>query len=401
MVGTFRRGAILGVVLLGTVAHAADWPGFRGPNHDGIAPETGVRREWASRPPELLWELPLGDDGYAGPAVAGGVLYIVDHRGDEDVVRAVDTRNGRELWTHAYPESSGDNYGHARATPAVDGERLYVLSRFGLLTCLETRSGKKIWSRDIVGDFGGQRPKWDFAVSPLVDRDRVIVCPGGRDAAVAALDKETGRTLWTGGGSDKPGYATPVLATIEGREQYVVFTGYALIGVDRKDGALLWRFPWETDHDVNAATPIVTEDGIFISSGYNHGCALVEVRGSRATARWQSRDLVAHFNSPILSRGFIYGIGDPGNLVCIEAATGRLAWSQKGFEKGGVVGVDGLLIALGGSNGDLVLAEMTPEAYRELGRTRPLGGRSWTAPIVAQGKLYIRNQSKLACLSLK
>jgi outer membrane protein assembly factor BamB len=240
-----------------------------------------------------------------------------------------------------------------------------------------------------------------MAVSPLVDQDRVIVCPGGRGAAVAALDKLTGRTIWQGGGNDQPGYATPVLATIEGRQQYVVFTGVSLIGVDRDGGSLLWRFPWQTEYEVNAATPIVTDEGIFITSGYNHGCALVQVRGAEATVRWQSRDLVGHFNTPVLFRGFVYGIGDPGNLVSIELATGRLAWSEKGFEKGGVVGVDGLLIALSGDKGDLVLAEMTPEAYRELGRVRPLGGRSWTAPIVAGGKLFVRNQKKLACFALR
>lgn len=400
MAGTVPRVAILGVLLLGTAASAADWPNFRGPNHDGISPETGIRREWASKAPEPLWELPLNDDGYAGPAVADGVLYIVDHEGKDDVVRAVDTRNGRQLWTYAYPEVSVDNYGHARATPAVDGDRVYVLSRLGLLTCLESKTGKKVWSRDIFEAFGGEKPRWDMAVSPLVDRDRLIVCPGGPNAAVAALDKETGRTIWAGGGSDQPGYATPVLATIGGREQYVVFTGVSLIGVDRGDGTLLWRFPWQTEYDVNAAAPIVTEEGIFITSGYNHGCALVDVRGAEPAVRWQSRDLVGHFNSPVLFKGFIYGIGDPGNLVCIEAKTGRLAWSQKGFEKGGVVGVDGLLIALGGDKGDLVLIEMTPDAYRELGRMRPLGGRSWTAPIVAGRKLFVRNQKKLVCLAL-
>jgi outer membrane protein assembly factor BamB len=392
---------VCSVLLLSMPISAADWPNFRGPGHDGISPEEGIHKDWRDSPPEILWEVELSDEGYAGPAVADGVLYIVDHEGSDDVVRAIDTRNGKDIWTYRYPETSRDNYGHARATPSVDQGRVYTLSRKGLLLSLDAKTGGKIWSRNILDDFRGKSPKYEMSFSPLIDGEKLIICPGGKQSAVAALDKSTGRTLWKGGGSDQPGYATPVAAVIEGRPQYVVFTGVSLIGVNRSDGALLWRLPWQTSHDVNAATPIVLGDDVFITSGYNHGCALVRVQSGTAAAAWQSRDLVGHFNSPIYWKGYVYGIGDPGELVCLDPKTGTLAWSERGFEKGGVVGVDGMLIALNGNKGHVVLVEMTPEEYRERGRIRPLGGRSWTAPIVAGGRLYIRNEDKLACLSLK
>lgn len=384
-----------------SIAAAADWPNFRGPNRDGISPERGIGKDWDTDPPEVLWTVSLDDEGYAGPAVAGGLLYIVDHRESRDVVRAIDVETGTDAWSHSYPDTSRENYGYARATPTIDGDRVYVLSRLGLVTCLDARSGEKIWSRNIIDDFKGVSPKYEMSMSPLVDGDRLVLVPGGKDAAVVALDKRTGETVWQGGGSDKPGYATPVAAVIGGRSQYVVFTGVSLIGVDSGDGSLLWRFPWKTDHDVNAATPIVIGGDVFITSGYNHGSALVRLRDGRPFAVWQNRNLVGHFNSPVFSGGYVYGIGDPGELVCLDPRTGEVRWSERGFEKGGVVAVDGMLIAVDGRRGDVVLVEMTPEEYRERGRFRPLGGQSWTAPIVAGGRLCIRNQESLACLDLK
>jgi len=384
-----------------SIAAAADWPNFRGPNRDGISPEQDIGKNWDADPPEALWTVSLDDEGYAGPAVAGDLLYIIDHRGSEDVVRAIDTETGADAWSYSYPDTSWENYGYARATPTVDGDRVYVLSRLGLVTCLDAATGGEVWSRNIVEDFEGVSPKYEMSMSPLVDGDHLILTPGGKDAAVVALDKRTGRTVWKGGGSDKPGYATPVAAVIGGQRQYIVFTGVSLIGVASGDGSLLWRFPWETSHDVNAATPIVVGEDVFITSGYNHGSALLRIRGGRPVVLWQNRNLVGHFNSPIYSGGYLYGIGDPGELVCLDLRTGEVQWSERGFEKGGVVGIDGMIIAVDGRKGDVVLVEMTPGEYRERGRIRPLGGQSWTAPIVADGRLYLRNQESLVSLDLR
>jgi outer membrane protein assembly factor BamB len=380
---------------------SADWPHFRGPDHNGISPEKGIRKDWVENPPPVVWKVSMNDEGYAGPSVAKGILYIVDHEGSEDVVRALDVRDGREIWTFAYPDSSPDNYGYARATPAVDGGRVYTIGRFGLVHCLDSLTGRKIWSRNIIDDFDGVIPKYEMSMSPFIDGEKLIVFPGGKVASVVALDKKTGRTIWEGGGSDKPGYATPVAATIGGRRQYIAFTGHSLLGVGAEKGDLLWRLPWKTNHDVNAATPVVVGDDVFITSGYNHGCALVRVGEGEPEILWENRNLVGHFNSPVYSEGYIYGIGDPGEIVCLDLNTGRLMWSEKGFEKGGLVAVDGMLIALAGRTGDLVLIEMTPMEYRERGRTRPLGGRSWTAPVISEGILYIRNEDSLAGIDLR
>ena len=393
--------AVVAAVAIPMAARAADWPNFRGLNHDGMAPDTGINKEWAAKAPELLWKAAMGDGGYAGPAAANGMVFIVDHSGTADVVRAIDLRTGSNAWTYSYADNANANYGFARATPAVDQGRVYTMSRLGVLNCLDAKSGAPVWSRNIVTELQGSLPQWQMAVSPFIDGEKLVVCPGGPDASVAALDKATGKTVWKGGGSDKPGYSTPVAATIGGRKQYVVFNGAALVGVDAADGKLLWRLPWKTDYDVNAATPVVAGDTVFITSGYGHGCALVKASAGDASIQWQNKALRAHFNSPILNGGFVYGIGDEGVLVCIELKSGDTVWMQSGFEKGGVACVDGAIVAVDGKDGDVVLAEMNPAKYVELGRFKPLGGQSWTAPVVADGKLLIRNKSALACYRLK
>ena len=376
----------------------SDWPNFLGPNRDNISTETGINKNWGGKPPKLLWKTAMGDDGYAGPCVAEGRVFIIDHAGGEDVVRAIDLKSGQDVWTFRYKDADQSNNGFSRSTPAYDDGRLYIVSRLGNVACLDARSGKPIWSGNLVQAFGGNRPQWDYSASPLIDGKKLILVPGGPGAAVVAVDKTTGRTLWKGGGSDQPGYATPVKAKIDGRDQYVVFLAKGVVGVDAANGSLLWRQAWETSYDVNAATPLVTPSGVFITSDYGRGCAMVKPGGG---LRWENKQMQAHFSSPLLYRGKIYGTGEPGKLMCIDPADGRALWEQPGFEKGGITLVDGAIVALNGSNGECILCEASPSGYKELGRFTPLGGQSWTAPIVAQGRLIVRNKSALACYDLK
>ncbi|HSV73185.1 MAG TPA: PQQ-binding-like beta-propeller repeat protein [Chthonomonadales bacterium] len=380
---------------------AADWPQFRGPNANGISPFRGINKDWQARPPRVLWRVAMSDEGYSGPAVAGGRVFIVDHRGGEDIVRAIDLRTGQDIWQHRYRDATQHNYGFARATPAVDGDRVYTMSRMGKLHCLNAATGAVIWAKDVIAEFGGRLPSWDMAVSPVIDGRKVIVCPGGPNASVVALDKMTGETLWRGGGTAGIGYATPVIATIGGRRQYVVFAARSIMGVDAEDGAVIWSHPWETSWDVNAATPVVIGDSVFVTSGYGVGCALIDVRDGRASLRWRNREIQAHFSSPIYHNGHIYGTGDPGFLVCLNPNNGQVLWRQGGFEKGGILGVDGVILALNGSNGDLIMSALSPAGYREMGRITPLGGQSWTAPVLADGVLLVRNRQALAAIDLR
>lgn len=382
-----------------TMAVAADWPNFLGPARNGMAPDTGINKNWAAKPPQELWRVPMHDDGFAGPSVADGKVFIIDHEGAQDIVRAYSFADGKPLWQFAYPDTDKANYGFARATPVHSEGKLYVAGRMGQLLCLDANTGAALWGKNLMRDFGGRRPKWDFSASPLIDGDKLIICTGG-DKSVACLDKNTGNVLWTGGPSDTAGYATAVIAEIMGQKQYVVYTGSGVIGVHADSGQLLWSFPWPTKYDVNAPQPVVEGNFVFLTSGYGAGCALIEVTAGGPVERWRNRDISAHFSSPIYYGGYLYSNSDPGNLVCMSPATGQVAWKQPGFEKGGLVIVDGVIIALNGKDGDLVMATAQATGYQELGRLKPLGGQSWTAPIVADGKLLIRNKSALVCLDL-
>jgi len=378
---------------------AADWPNFLGPNRNSISPETGLNKNWSAQPPRERWRTLMSDDGYAGPAVANGKVFIINHEGDKDIVRALDLNSGKDIWIHTYADKSKPNYGFARATPTVEGGRVYTVSRFGVVHCLDEKTGKPIWVKDVVKAFNGQIPRWEMAWSPVIDGERLLVLPGGPGAALAVLNKNNGETVWKGGGSDVPGYATPVVATIAGKKQYILFTSKHLVGVDAANGNPLWKISWETKYDVNAATPLViAPNAVFITSNYARGCALIAVAGNNASIRWENKELQSHFNSPILYNNHIYGISN--DMVCLDPQSGKALWRRAGFERGGLIIADGVIMALNGRDGDLVMVEASPTAYRELGRIKPLGGRSWTAPILAQGKLIIRNKSTLACLAL-
>jgi outer membrane protein assembly factor BamB len=403
---SFAAALCAAIICLPLAAFADDWPQFRGPNADGISAETGIKKSWNNKPPEQLWRVPLANKGYAGPSAANGKVFIIDRDGDNDVVRALDIKTGKDVWQFSYTETGeyDKQFGYARSTPAIDNGKVYTLGMFGSVNCLNEADGAVIWSRNIIKDFNGIIPMWQMAMSPFIDGDKLIVSPCGKDAAVVALDKNTGETIWQCGNTDRTGYATPVAATINGKKQYVVFHGAGLIGADAEEGEVLWTWSWTVQYFVNAATPLVFDDSVFITSNYGRGGAVVRIDGDKVTKVWENKEMQSHFSSPVLYDGHIYGTGDPWNpgfLMCLDPKTGKALWKQGGFGKGGIVVVDGTIIAFNGRSGELIMVEMSTKGYNELGRFKPLGGQSWTAPIVADGKLIVRNKEALACFQLR
>lgn len=395
--------AVAALALLGsmTAAHAADWPNFFGPTRNGLAPDTGLNKDWATRPPRELWRVTLSDGGYAGPSVADGKVFIVDHQGANDIVRALRLETGEQVWEFAYPDLTEANFGFTEATPVYAEGLLYVCSRLGTIRCLNAADGSQLWSRSMTKEFGARAPGWLFAESVLVDGDRVVICTGAADRNVIALDRKTGELIWRGGNGDMPGYATAVPAEILGVKQYVICTGPGIIGVRADDGGLLWSIPWRNQAEVNASLPIVIGNSVFITSGYGIGCAMYDITENGPVQRWRNRDISAHFSSPIYYNGYIYSNSDPGNLVCMAPENGAVAWKQGGFEKGGLLIADGVIPALSGNTGELIMAKADPAGYEELGRITPLGGQSWTAPILADGRLIVRNTAAMTCLDLR
>jgi hypothetical protein len=218
-----------------------------------------------------------------------------------------------------------------------------------------------------------------------------------------ALDAQTGRTIWQGAGDSRPGYATPVVATLAGRQQIVAFLAEGLVGIDPASGTRLWNFPWPVPHDQASATPIVSGNQVFITTAWNCGSVLLEVGESGPHVLWRSTEMQSRFPSPVLYRGRFYGSHDSSDrLICLDAQTGQLLWKQGGFQQVSVLPVAGALIALEGASGDVVLLDADAARYQELGRIRPLAGHEfWTAPILASGRLLLRSKSTLACIDLR
>lgn len=389
-------------VLSAAPTQGSDWPRFLGPAATGMSSERGINRDWQAHPPKLLWKIPMGDHGYACPSAAGDLVYIVDHDGSRDIVRALRLADGTEVWRFPYEETNQNKYGFARATPTIESGRVYTCSRSGRVHCVDARTGALIWKHDLIADFGGEHPMWDYAASPVVDGRRLLLCAGGAKGTIVAVDKETGALLWRGGEGDVPAYCTPVIAKLAGRRQYVLGVAKGFVGVDPDKGTVLWRIPWPTLDGTNIATPIVVDDhSVFITSGYDMGCAMIDVSADGARIRWQNKDMRAHIATPLLWKGRLYGNCDPGRLVCMDPQTGSVVWSQPGFEKGSLMAIDGTIIALNGSNGDVIQIELTPEKYHELGRITPIPGQNWTPPIVSHGRLIVRTKEALACLDLR
>jgi len=395
------KALTLTVLFAGSVV-AADWHHYRGPEQDGSTQEKiGTM---PSGGPRELWRAQLGT-GLSSVTVAGGKVFSAGYQDGKEVLVCLDAANGKTLWKQAWPAKKGDHLfeGGPRATPTVDGDRVYMVGADGHVLCADASSGKPVWTKDLVKDFGGKRMDWGFCSSPTIDGEKVLIDAGGPGASTVALKKSDGSTIWKAG-DDEAGYGSVFVAMVDGKKTAVVFKGAALVGHDVATGKVLWSFPWITDWKVNAATPLLVGDLLIITSAYNHGAAGVRVKGGKAEQIWFNKKLKAQFNSPVKRGGFIYGIdGEVGKrsaLVCLEAATGDEKWRASEVKNGSLVltGDNKLLVLT--ETGDLLVAEAAPSGYRELSRKKVLGDRCWVQPVLANGAIYCRNnQGELVALA--
>lgn len=375
-------------------AAVGEWARWRGPNNDGISKETGWSTKWPEGGPKVLWKASVGN-GYSAFSISGGRAYTMGNARKTDTVYCFNAATGEVIWTHSYPCPGGD-YPGPRATPTVDGKRVYTLSYQGHLFCLDTEDGKILWSRNAQKEFGAKMGSWGFAGSSLVVGDLLIVDVG----TVVALNKVTGKLVWKAG-NDKAGYSSPVVFTLKGKRLLATFNASGLVVRSLLNkGRELYRLKWKTAHDVNAVTPIVSGDKIFISSSYNKGCAMVRLGGAKPRVVWQNKKILNHFSTCVLYKGHLYGIGDKKGLRCLDLNTSDVKWTKRGFAKGGLMMADGKLIIMA-QRGDLVIAEATPKGYKELSRARVLSGVCWTYPVLCAGRIYCRNRKgAVVCLDV-
>ena len=390
----------------GAAGADAVWPQFRGPNRDNVSTETGLLQQWPNGGPPLVWTAKGLGDGYSTVSVDQGRVFTMGNVGEDESVLALDLATGDEVWaTRIAPASKLSAGDGPRSTPTVDGDRVYALGGNGDLACLETSTGGIVWQQNILEEFNGSNIGWGICESVLIDGDKLICTPGGRQATVVALNKNTGQPLWRSQvpGNPQASYASPIIAQLGSVRQYVLFTSRATIGVRANDGRFLWSDEAAANGTANCSTPIFHEGHVFSASGYGTGGALVKLNARRGavTAQrvYKTENMKNHHGGMVELDGYLYGSNDPGILTCLELLTGKVMWRDRSVGKGSVTYADGH-IYLRSESGPVALVEATPEAYREKGRfdqPQRSGANAWPHPVVAAGRLFLRDQDVLLC----
>lgn len=407
----------------GAGAAAADWPQWQGPERTSMSPERGLLQEWKPEGPPLAWKVDGLGGGDSAPSVAGGRLFGMANRGADEVVWALSETDGRSLWV-ARLGPAFDQTGFPQgkegpgATPTVDGELLYVMGLNGNVACLRVKDGSIVWQRSLRDDFSAPLPTWSFRESPLVDGDKLIVTPGAAGATLVALDKRTGKTIWKSAipGDPKAAYSSPIAIELGGQRQYVQFTAKGVVGVAASDGAFLWRYDAPANsHGINISTPLHHEGQVFAASAYGTGGGLVKLtRGADGSVRAEevyfTNKMQNHHGGMILTGGTLYGANggnSGGYLLALDFQTGEVRWDQRAegrrAPKGAVAFADGRLYYRT-EDGPVLLIEPSPKEYLERGRFEQPGrsGKpAWSHPVIANGKLYLRDQDLLLAYDIR
>ena len=409
--------AILAGVLATNVS-AADWPQWRGPNRDGRSTETGLLKAWPSEGPKLVWHVKELGAGYSTPSVAGGRIFIMANKGiEEEFVTALDVKDGKQVWSTRIGKVGNPDqkpsYPGARSTPTVDGTTLYVLSSDGDLASLNVADGKIVWSKNVRTEFGGKPGTWAYSESPIVDGDVLVCTPGGADATVVALNKKSGDVIWKAAIPDgtAAGYSSIIATDVEGVKQYIAYTANGLVGLEAKSGKFLWRYDrTKGSMGMSILTPVVSDGFVFTGAGrVGGGTVKVKNVGGAFNAEevYFDTKLPTAIGGAVLVGNNIYGASGQ-NLVSADFKTGQIKWSDKSAAPGALCYADERLY-LHGENGTVVLVEATADAYREHGRFSPPDApaaangmeKSWAYPVIANGRLYLRNKESLWCYDIK
>jgi outer membrane protein assembly factor BamB len=389
-------------MILGPAARAEDWPNYRGRHHDGVSAETGWTTQWPTDGPQVLWKASVGI-GFSSFAVGGGRVYTAGSAQDTSTIYCFNADSGQAVWKHSYPSDLGDHdfEGGTTSTPALDGDRLYVIGRAGDLFCFDAASGKVIWQENIHGETKIRVPDWGYGGSPLVLGDLLVLNVG---AGGVAVNKTTGKVIWKSANEDS-GYSTPVPMSALGKSLVVLSNRHAFLAVDVATGKEVWNIRWATQYGANAADPIVDGDRVLISSGYGKGAALLQTADGEPKTIWKSKVLRAQLNPAVRLGEFVYGLdGDfteSASLKCVEFATGKEKWSQADFGPGSLIIADGKLVMLN-EKGELSIAPAAPDGFKMIARAKVLGGKCWTSPVLSDGKIYCRNvQGDMVCLNVR
>ena len=395
-----------------------DWSQWRGANRDGISKEKGLNLNWSEKKPPLLWTFNRAGAGYSAPTIVGKTLYCQGASDEADFAFALDTETGNLKWKQKlgdlFVQDRGDG---PRGSVTIDGDMLYLIRGGGQLHCLSAKDGKMIWQKDLKEDFGGNiMSQWGYSESPLVDGNLVICTPGSDKGTMIAFDKKTGETVWvTKEWTDACGYSSPIVAEIEGVKQYIQQASKGVAGVSAKDGKVLWKVDIEGYRTAIIPTPICVDNMVYITNGYNAGCNLLKIskEGEKFKVEkiYSNKNMMNHHGGVVLVNGNIYGYTDPSGWVCQDFQSGEIIWNHGSKEvgKGAVLAIENKLLCLDETTGLLSVISATPDGWKEFGNIEipkrseliTMDNKVWTHPVVANGKLYVRDHDLLFCFDFK
>jgi len=396
----------------GVLAQAEEWPWFMGPRGDGTSTEKGLIRSWPAGGPKVLWRVSVGK-GYGAAAIRDGEVFLMDRVGDRaDALRCFDLETGREKWRFQYDAPGKLSHDGARTTPAVTDRFVFIIGPFGHFHCVDRKTHKAVWKKNLLADFGTKRPTWGVAQSPLLYNDMVIVAPQSKRIGLAAYDQATGKERWHSPPTGRMTYATPKLITLEGEKQATFISQEGVVAVDAETGRELWRYK----HPCRIPVPNVSELGggrLFVTGGYNAGSAFIDV--SRRNGKWTVTEAAkidkigSHCHAGLVWQGHVYALCNTNErrdgLVCFDR-NGKLLWQTKrnpNLDKGGsILTADGVIYIMDGRTGELYIMQPSPEKFIALDKAKLLSGREIWAPLaLCDGRLVIRDHSQMKCVDLR
>ena len=387
------------------------WTGFRGADRSNKSTETGLLSRWNENGPGLEWTATGLGQGYSSVVISNGMAYTMGNVNEKEMIHAIDMKDGKLAWSvvnsnNIYRNGQGNG---PRGTPTIDGDKLYALGGNGDLSCIDLKTHKHIWRRNILKDFGGRNIQWGISESVLIDGDKLICTPGGKLATIVALDKNKGDVIWTSRiqGNPQASYASAIAIDVGKVRQYVTFVSTGVVGVRASDGQPLWGNDQSSNNTANCSAPVYESGMLFSASGYGKGGAMLQLssRGNQTKAafKYKTNKMRNHHGGMVVLDGHIYGSSDPGILTCIELKTGKIKWQDRSPGKGSLVYADGYLYCRS-EGGPITLVEATPNGYNETGKfNQPKRDKrpAWAHPVVAEGKLFIRDMDKLLVFDIK
>lgn len=390
--------ATIGIMLTVTV-RADDWPGWRGPKRNGVSTETGLLKTWPEEGPPQAWAINSAGYGYGAPSIADGKVFVMGNGPEKEWVSCYDERNGKKLWACATGPIpfSGRGFAGPRSTPTYADGRIYVIGIGGWLVCIDADNGKPIWFSELRRHWGGQIPRWGYSESPLVDRGVVVVTPGGENTVVA-LDAKTGEKIWVAKLGDPASYSSPIVATLADTRMYVVFTEVGLVGLRASDGVLLWRYNAPSNGQANIPTPVVVGSTVFAASGYGTGGGCVWIKKNEegkfvAEELYFTNKMQNMHGGFVVLDGYLYGCSDPGVLVALNYKTGKVAKVVR-TGRFSIAAADDMLYVRG-EDGKMYLYNASPTSLVKRGEFEQeyrSEEKAWPHPVIANGRLYLRDQ---------